>query len=241
MLIRRLKSDILKCKVCNIEKNITEYTRFKRKGEDEIMSKCTTCYLEHIKKFKEYKHQHYLKNKEKYNKKSKLYREQHKEDMKEYFKKHREQNKEKISAKKREHYQKNKKIINQKALEIVKKDPKKRILKSLRNRIIKVLRGTSKSDSTLKLLGCSVEDFKFHLEKQFYSDISWDNYGLRWHIDHIIPCAAYDLSIEEDQRKCFHYTNMRPLLAEENLSKNDKVIPELVRLVEDLQNETIHN
>ena len=48
--------------------------------------------------------------------------------------------------------------------------------------------------------------------------MSWENHG-DWHVDHIRPCCSYDLTIEEEQKKCFHYTNLQPLWAEENLSK----------------------
>ena len=50
--------------------------------------------------------------------------------------------------------------------------------------------------------------------------MSWDNYG-DWHIDHIIPCAAFDLTDIEQQKKCFNYKNLQPLWAEENLKKLD--------------------
>ena len=53
--------------------------------------------------------------------------------------------------------------------------------------------------------------------------MKWDNHGLYgWHIDHIQPCNSFDLSNEEEQKKCFHYSNMQPLWAFDNLSKGAK-------------------
>lgn len=73
------------------------------------------------------------------------------------------------------------------------------------------------------MIGCSIEELKQYLEKQFKEGMTWDNYG-EWHIDHIIPCAAFDLTKEEEQLKCFNYTNLQPLWAEENEKKGDKII-----------------
>jgi desulfoferrodoxin (superoxide reductase-like protein) len=63
------------------------------------------------------------------------------------------------------------------------------------------------------------------LEKQFKLGMNWDNYGRSgWHIDHIKPCASFDLTKKEEQLKCFHYTNLQPLWARENLIKSDKIL-----------------
>jgi len=83
--------------------------------------------------------------------------------------------------------------------------------------------GCSKKSKTSKnLLGCSLEVLKFHLECYFTKGMSWDNYGYYgWHIDHIKPCAAFDLTDPEQQKQCFHYTNLQPLWAEDNMKKSD--------------------
>ena len=80
-----------------------------------------------------------------------------------------------------------------------------------------------KVNSTIDLLGCSVEELRIHLEAQFVEGMNWENYGLYgWHIDHIRPCSSFDLTDAEQQRICFHYTNMQPLWAKDNLKKSDK-------------------
>jgi len=98
-----------------------------------------------------------------------------------------------------------------------------RIICNLRSRICAVLKGNSKSKSTLKLLGCSVEKLNNYIESKFQPGMSFSNYG-KWHIDHIKPCACFDLSKPEEQKKCFHYTNLQPLWAKDNLSKGKKWI-----------------
>ena len=105
-----------------------------------------------------------------------------------------------------------------------KTDPEFKISGNLRNRVYQAIKGNSKSASTQELIGCSIEFLKSYLESQFEPWMSWDNYGHKtWHIDHIRPCSSFDFSDPEQQKECFHYTNLQPLAASENLSKGAKV------------------
>jgi hypothetical protein len=99
----------------------------------------------------------------------------------------------------------------------------------LRHRIWAVLKGISKSQHTLELLGCDLEQLKQHLQetaiKNNYQGFNINTYsGKDYHIDHIKPCASFDLSKEEEQKKCFHWSNLQILAAQENLIKGDKEI-----------------
>jgi len=100
----------------------------------------------------------------------------------------------------------------------------KRVAINLRNRINGALSGINKSASTHELLGCSVDEFVSYLESKFTDGMTWENRGRSgWHIDHIRPCATFDLTDPEQQRQCFHYTNLQPLWAKHNLSKGSKL------------------
>lgn len=79
-----------------------------------------------------------------------------------------------------------------------------------------------KSDRTFNLIGCSAANLKAHLEKQFHEGMSWENYG-RWHIDHIMPLAAFDLTSKDQQLKAWHFTNLQPLWMLDNLIKGDTI------------------
>ena len=107
---------------------------------------------------------------------------------------------------------------------------KKKLANGLRNRLKNALHGNYKSGSAVRDLGCSIEELKQRLEKQFYTNsetgemMTWDNYGYRgWHVDHIIPLASFDLTKREQLLKACHYTNLQPLWAKENLSKGAKI------------------
>jgi hypothetical protein len=97
-----------------------------------------------------------------------------------------------------------------------------RILRNIRTRLWQALKKLKKSDSTMKLTGCTLEQLKKHIESKFKDRMSWDNYGV-WHVDHIIPCAQFDLSDPEQQRICFHYTNLQPMWGEDNLKKGARL------------------
>lgn len=78
-----------------------------------------------------------------------------------------------------------------------------------------------KSDSTIKLTGCTIEYLMECLELQFQEGMTWQNHG-EWHVDHIRPCCSFDLTKPEEQAKCFHHSNLQPLWASDNTTKGGK-------------------
>lgn len=82
----------------------------------------------------------------------------------------------------------------------------------------------TKSDKTMVLVGCTLQELQDHLESQFLPGMTWENYGLKgWHVDHKIPCTAFDLTDPKQQEECFHWTNLQPLWAADNLAKTDRL------------------
>ncbi len=96
----------------------------------------------------------------------------------------------------------------------------------LRARVRGALSGQDKACSTPELLGCSIEVCRKHLEDQFWGGMIWENHDLleagtfEWHIDYRRPCASFDLQFEEQQRMCFHYTNLQPMWGPQSSSKS---------------------
>lgn len=97
-----------------------------------------------------------------------------------------------------------------------------RLTRLLRSRLRLALKNNSKKSKTLEYLGCSIDDFKKYLESKFTSDMTWNNQGSYWHIDHIKPLAKFNLCEESELKLACHYTNLQPLKAEDNLSKGAK-------------------
>jgi hypothetical protein len=97
-----------------------------------------------------------------------------------------------------------------------------RLVNNMRSRLHHAIkRGPgAKAPGTTNLIGCSVEHLISHLESKFDCNMTWDNYG-EWHVDHIKPCAAFDLKDPQHQRECFHYSNLQPLWAQDNFKKSD--------------------
>lgn len=94
----------------------------------------------------------------------------------------------------------------------VRATPEGRLIHNIRNRLNKIMNriNIAKDSTTLDLLGCDVETAKTHIENQFTEGMTWENYG-DWDIDHIRPCASFDLTDPEDQKEAFHYKNLQPL------------------------------
>lgn len=84
----------------------------------------------------------------------------------------------------------------------------------------------NKSNSWIKLVGYTASELKKHLEKQFDKNMNWDNYGIYWHIDHVIPKSLFHYTTPEQLsfRECWGLKNLRPLEKIKNLEKYTKLI-----------------
>jgi hypothetical protein len=187
--------------------------------------------LEKKKKKKESNKKYIEKNKEKLNQYSKKWRQENKEYHKEYHKEYQEKNKEKIKELKKKYYQnnkeKNKKIRNIYQTKYFKKrkiiDPLFRLRCNIASLIKSSItnKGFKKKTKTCRILGCSYEEFKQHLERQFLKGMSWENKA-EWHLDHIYPVSL--AKNEAELIKLNHYTNFQPLWAKDNITKGNKII-----------------
>ncbi len=162
-------------------------------------------------------------NKDKKRELDRQYQIDNREKIQKGRKKYRDKNQEIIRERKAQYYQENKDKINEHFKNKRRNNVGFRIKCNLRSRVWDALKNQRalKYSGLMKILGCSIDDFRKHLESQFRDGMSWDNYGKKgWHIDHIKPCACFDLTDYLQQKKCFNYTNLQPLWAEDNYAKN---------------------
>ena len=144
----------------------------------------------------------------------KKWAQKNKEHLKKYL---REYDKNRSKEQRLKHYEAKKKRF--------KKNPSAKISVLIRRRMLHALKGKYKYTSSLILTGAPSWEFVWkHLESTFKKGMTKENHGSVWHIDHIRPCSSFDLSKPEEQAKCFHYTNLQALWANENLSKGSKYV-----------------
>lgn len=79
-----------------------------------------------------------------------------------------------------------------------------------------------KTANTMDLVGCDSDFLLSHIESKFLPGMTWANRS-EWHIDHIKPCASFDLTQKDQQKACFHWSNLQPLWGADNCSKGDKI------------------
>ncbi len=205
------------CKTCNIEKNLSDYCK-DNTTKDKLNYSCRQCSAEkrlyYYNKARDkrlaYAKKYRLDNLEKTKLSSKNWRLNNLDKIRKIQNSWRNKNKEQFN-KKRNVYLKYKKLT----------DINFKLACNLRNRFLQAFKNNSKNSSSIKNLGCSLSFFKNYLESKFTEGMTWENYGLYgWHIDHIIPLISFDLSNLDEVKIACHYTNMQPLWAKDNLSKN---------------------
>ncbi len=89
----------------------------------------------------------------------------------------------------------------------------------LRSRLGRAIKISSRTGSAVRDLGCTIPELKQHLESKFTPEMTWGNWGKYWHIDHIKPLAAFDLTNREELLQACHWSNLQPLEATENMRK----------------------
>ena len=182
------------------------------KNKEKILLRCKKNYIKNKERILKKGREYYQKNKKIINKRKRNYQ-----------KLYCSRNKEKILKWAKKARMKRRDKFNKYIRDRLKTDINFKLRKTIRARIRLALKNDKKRSKTLKLLGVNnIITAKKHLEKLFKPRMTWKNHG-KWHVDHIRPCSSFDLTKSSEQRKCFHYTNLQPLWASENLAKGSKI------------------
>lgn len=156
--------------------------------------------------------------------KKKKWVENNRSKMKAVGKRFRQNHKAQVKAEKAAYYQKAKPKIYAKLKHRFATDLRFRIEGLFRSRVRKALRiqKAIKSKRMLALLGCTLDEFKAHLESLFTDGMSWELVKSGdIQIDHKTPLRAFDLRDPAQQLVAFNFKNNQPLWKIDNLSKSD--------------------
>lgn len=214
------------CKEC--------YREYRNENRDKIRRSASEYYRNNKEKLAKYsrqwkkdnpdkvrdqKRRHMAKHRDKIREHRKEYRKKHKEEIREYNKKYRKENKDdirKYSRIYRRTYDKRRESY----------DLPYKLRRVLRGRVRVAMQdhvnGKRKAGSAVKDLGCTIEEFVRHIERQWQEGMTWENYG-EWELDHILPLSRFDLDRKEEFIIAANYTNIQPLWGWQNREKSNKL------------------
>lgn len=103
-------------------------------------------------------------------------------------------------------------------------DPRYGIASSLNGMIIRAMRKCRPSSIVESIIGCSVSEARKHFEDKFTDGMDWLNYGRGgWELDHVIPWKKFDITKDDEKKKCYHISNLQPLWKADNIRKRDRI------------------
>lgn len=183
------------CNKCGYTKDISEFPPGR--------SNCLPCARQMCRDYK-------AKNKDKISEYNKKYKAEHTEEISKYNHDYNLEHRNEIQTRQTKYQRERRKT-----------DSNFKMAGTLRNRIKKVVKKEQKSKTTMELLGCDIEFLDEWLSFRFEDDMTMENHGKLWHVDHVIPCAKFDLEDKDEQSKCFHWSNLQPMYGKLNLKKRN--------------------
>lgn len=230
----------MEIKVCVNCKKELPLNEFYLKPNGKYHSWCNSCrkekkhqwdieHTEHRRKYRKDNHDHIKEVND-------IYLDAHREQINEKARNDYPKNKERIAAharlpksreRQRKYRQSHKKEINKGIKRYYENNPLAKLARDLRSRTNRVLNGNRKDKGLWSYLGCDEATLRIHIESKFTEGMTWENHSFHgWHIDHIIPCNAFDFNLDLHKRACFHYTNLQPMWGKLNISKHANYLQE---------------
>ena len=213
-----------RCSKCKCTQVHDQYFSMSRRG---VYNKtCNKC-IERDKLYRDANKEKIKQCRETNKDKIKEYRAANKEKARQYNKQYRENNKEKVRQYNKEYHEDKRHHCEHNTQKQQCKicDPQGHLSNVVSNRIRKALK-SDKTERSIEYLGCTISEFKTHIESQFKETMTWDNFG-DWHIDHIVP-IKYKKDGQnptlEDVIERLHWKNTQPMWAEDNIVKGNRFI-----------------
>lgn len=198
------------CKICNLDKDSSLF--YFRLDTNKYRTSCKECTKSGIKYYRNANPEIVVESKKKY-----------------YYK-----NQDKCCERSRDWYDKNRDTRLRKHTKYIRNkrhtNTEFKLYSNIQSRIYTALKKDTlaKQTSTIDIIGCSIKFYKTWLEFQFDEKMNWNNHGDYWHIDHVKPCASFNLLNGAEVKECFNWQNVRPLEKSRNLSKNSKIDEALI-------------
>lgn len=196
---RRIIRKNMEYESINREKRLNYYKEYRSKNIDKKKQMAKDRYEKNKEEIKRQRREYYKKDPERHKKIVSIYGKANKDKL--------------LAGKRINHKRKKETDLNYK------------VMKTLRGRLTAAIKKKGERHAkTKELIGCTIKELIIRIESMFWPGMTWQNHGVHgWHVDHIIPCDKFDLTNEEEQRKCFHYTNLQPLWAADNIRKSNKL------------------
>jgi len=201
-----------KCGRCKETKPATEFS-LNRTKKDGLQPWCKVC-----------KSKHYAANREAIALQNKEYSAKNRDKIRNRKAAYNASRREKIAAYNADYYASHKAEVNAQQCARRSRDAQFKLQCYLRSQLWGAIKGSLRHNLAVSNLGCSIDELKGHIEAQFEPGMTWDNWARDgWHIDHIIPLSAFDLTDREQLKQACRYTNVRPLWYKTNIRKGAKV------------------
>lgn len=231
------------CKSCGVEKPLEQFKNEKRNSDGKT-GKCLECIAKHKREYRK-NHPDLVREQDRRRRNlphvleyQKKYVEENREELCKQARKRYETNKEPYLARskeqkirlgekyneyQKEYRKKNWQRLNEYDLNRYHKDVRRKLKQRISGGIRKRLQGRCKESHSIEYIGCTWEFLIGYIEAKFVDGMTWENFGNVWHLDHIMPCRAFDFNNEEEIKRCFHYSNLQPLFVVDNLKKLDRL------------------
>ena len=244
----KLRKQKAEYRLKNSDKLRKQKAEYRLKNSDKLRKRDAEYRRKNAEKLRKRSAEYRLKNPDKVRKRQAEYRRKNADKVRKWQAEYRRKNADKLLKQEAEYRRKNPDKLRKWSAEYrlknadkvrkrdaeYRKKPEVRIVDIQRDRLKSIVKSTSVSRH--EMTGCTPSQLRQHIESQFAKGMTWQNQG-RWHLDHIMPCSAFDLTNPEQVKVCFNWQNLRPIWAKKNLRKGKKIThPQLCLPIEITQN-----